>query len=78
MSLNENCVPVVLACDSPSFVPCHFHCHACYLAACWCALNFPQQNRVNIHNGGYGSVRGDKRHDGEVNKVQNFTVEANK
>jgi hypothetical protein len=58
-SLGENCFPVIFACDSPSFVPCHFHCLAHYPTARWCALNFLQQSRVNGQDGGYGGVRGD-------------------
>jgi hypothetical protein len=42
-SLNENCVLVVSACDSPSFVPHHFHCLACNPAARLCSLNFPNK-----------------------------------
>jgi hypothetical protein len=46
-SLNENCVLVVSACDSPSSAPHHFHCLARYPTSRWRALNF-LQSWVNI------------------------------
>jgi hypothetical protein len=57
--LGENCAPIVSTCDSPSFALRHFLCLTRYLAARWCALNFPQQSQVNRHEIGYKCVRGD-------------------
>jgi hypothetical protein len=59
-SLNENCVPIVSTCNSPSYVLRHFHCPARYPTTRWRALNFPQHGQVNTDDGGYGSVEGDR------------------
>ena len=60
---DENHVPVIYACLSPSFAPRHFHCRTCYSTGHCCALNLLQQSRVKIYNGHGGR-------DKEVTKVR--------
>jgi hypothetical protein len=57
-SLDENHVPIIFACILSSSTPRLFYCLIRYPAACWCALNFPQQSRVNTYEGEYRGVRG--------------------
>jgi hypothetical protein len=62
--LDENCIPVVSLCHSPSSAPRHFHCRTRYPAGRCCTLNFPQECQVNTHDGRYGGVGGDGGRDG--------------
>jgi hypothetical protein len=66
--LDENRVPVVSACHSPSSAPRHFHSRTRYsVGHCW-ALDFPQQRWVTTHDGEVSKVM--EAVTGEVTKVR--------
>jgi hypothetical protein len=66
--LDENRVPVVSACHSPSSAPRHFHSRTRYsVGHCW-ALDFPQQRWVTTHDGEVSEVT--EAVMGEVTKVR--------